>query len=177
MARRGKSLAYLLPSSARSRGSLAWIVGGQLAVLRRTDRRRMDACARPLDADRRHGCLSTRPGARICAPHFRKNRRKRSRKSRRGVGQSRPGGRGVRAHRSDLIHDPDRPERSDNPDVICDARPMRGSSCSATVQSPMVFRRATLPTGDSGARAPHVRISDIDPLPPPEYRRRRRGDR
>ena len=98
---------------------------------------------------------------------------------RRRVGQSRPRRRRVRAYRP---HDHSRPERirsepRDPTRCIDETTHARLSSFGDSASPTVCLRRASRELGTPRARAASVRLQDLDPLSPPEYRRGERCDR
>jgi KDO2-lipid IV(A) lauroyltransferase len=156
MARKGKSLAYLLPLKRAFERVLGWIVVGTLAVLRRINRQRMANVLGRLMRIVGPWLPEHKIGAENLRAAFPDKSPAEIEKILGGVWENLGRVAAEFAHIDRIvIHDPDRPERSNDPDVICDETTYARLKLLGDTARPNLVFAAHLANWEIPALAPH----------------------
>ena len=157
MARRGKSLAYLLPLKRAFERVVGWIVVAALAVLRRIDRRRMATVLGGLMRTVGPWLPEHKTGRENLRAAFPEKSPQEIENILAGVWDNLGRVAAEFAHIDRIvIHDPDRPERSANPDVICDDATYARLKLLGDNTKPNLVFAAHLANWEIPALAPHT---------------------
>jgi KDO2-lipid IV(A) lauroyltransferase len=156
MARRGKSLAFLLPVKRAFDRVLGWIIVGTLAVLRRINRRRMANVLGALMRTIGPWVPEHKVGRENLRAAFPEKSAEEIEKILAGVWDNLGRVAAEFAHIDRIvIHNPDRPERSADPDVICDETTYARLRLLSDRSKPNIVFAAHLANWEIPALAPH----------------------
>ena len=156
MARRGKSLAFLLPVKRAFDRVLGWIIVGTLAVLRRINRRRMANVLGALMRTIGPWLPEHKVGRENLRAAFPEKSAEEIEKILAGVWDNLGRVAAEFAHIDRIvIHNPDRPERSADPDVICDETTYARLRLLSDRSKPNIVFAAHLANWEIPALAPH----------------------
>ena len=157
MPRRGKSLTYLLPLKRAFERVVGWIVVGALALLRRIDRRRMANVLGRLMRTVGPWLPEHKIGRANLIAAFPEKSAEDIENILGGVWENLGRVAAEFAHIDRIIiHDPDRPERSNDPDVICDETTYARLRRLGDNTKPNLVFAAHLANWEIPALAPHT---------------------